>query len=809
MVAGGARAGVWLARGMDRILATALLLNCVLGSSAAGRQPPIIKTDKLEEVEVRWVHYPVLFEPKIENGCQGLGPEMVQITEDGGPPLPVADVSLNRLPTIHAVVIDVSSSRTDLLPVAVAAAAQYAAKTRPQDEVAVLTLGNNLRLVEGFAPARDLARRLQASSERFTASGLTALWDGLDDLLRYLAPRPEHKVVILLTDGCDTASLLPRSPLDRPAAAFSRFAAAEDLSLFSIGLAVPPRCTSRLSGSYDPRTTLALIAAGSGGDNFLVPYQPYPQDWRRKLDRVFDRILSRLEREGSILYRPQPFGQGPKDDPQATRERWREVRVRWKQRRTGRRCRLTPAGPPLRLASRRRDPPDTGLERLLTAEESAPALPAPLRLPLISPWSRLCENDSRLLAGGSCAQAEATFVEVGASGTRGRVLDLLHEQGPLYTIEPAPEGASYTGKIDWEPRLASRDFVLDPPLLERLQRGWNSIDLALMAQSEIAEPSFVQGSTFLQLRSRLGQALMARDDYRSWARRRLYEENRRLDQALWKGVDGDQWEALAPGLDARARMVEPDDPQRVLAAWLGDIDADVLAQRIETRVVGAFLADPGSQDLAAWRARVEHLAHFVRRQWKRWAEWFPIATDQRVVVPLVPVYDRRRDRVGYYRVVLPAPGVRHARHTPPPHRWPDAPLALMLVEELTSRSRIAAAFCGQAVVTGIARRDLSKQDAFQLYLKWKARPAAGKASAFEPIRRARHELTLVVAPSARNPTNPGGREAWAVLRAYYEDSRGSTPPLCLALSPATAKIGLRPWAANLRRTLETEFTLCP
>ncbi|MDQ7008443.1 MAG: hypothetical protein Q9Q40_14570 [Acidobacteriota bacterium] len=218
MVVGGAMAESSFGRGARSTLAIALALGGTLCFALAAESDgkPLFKTDMRQQVRVRWVHYPVLFQPKIEDGCDGLGPEMVEVSEDGGPPLPVADLSLTRLPTIHAVVIDISSSRTEYLPAAVAAASQYATKIRPQDEMAVLTLGENLRMVEGFAPAREVAARLAAWGEKIRTSGLTALWDGLDDLLRYLAPRPERKVVILLSDGCDTASLLPRSSLDDP-----------------------------------------------------------------------------------------------------------------------------------------------------------------------------------------------------------------------------------------------------------------------------------------------------------------------------------------------------------------------------------------------------------------------------------------------------------------------------------------------------------------------------------------------------------------------------------------------------------------
>ena len=775
--------------------------------SAGGPSRPALRIGKREEIIVHWVHHPVRFVPKGRGGCEGLDPEMIEVTEDGGPPLPVAELSMARLPTIHAVVLDVSGSRTGFLPVAVDAAAQYAEQIRSDDEMAVLAMGENLRMVEGFAPAQEVASRLSRRRQELVPFGLTGLWDGLDDLLRYIAPRPERKVVILLSDCCDTASLLRRIQRGAPDPLFDQLARVENLSLFSVGLAVPRRCFESAS-LFDPRGFLDRLAHRSGGASFAIPFQASPKAWRRKLDRVFDQVRRRLEAEGSITYRPQPFGEGPRDEAGKRAGRWRKVRVRWADGRERRRCRLAPAGPSTRYEGKPvaiEGAPR--LEALLQAGEGPVPLTRPLRLPLTTPWTRGCEGRSEPPANGRCAGVGQGCLELSAAGIRGRVLDLVHGQGQLYDVAESAGGRTYDTRIQWKPRFALTDVALDPPPLEQLRSLWADLDLALLAQTARgAPPSIIDGSTFFQVRARLGQALMVRPDYREWARRRLYEEKKREIRVLWRDVDSADWKRIEPLLELRARRVEAEEPQRVLAEWLGDIEAFSLAERVQGRVINAMLIVPEGQEPSGWRARAGGVIGLAEEHWDQWAGWFPIATDRRIVTPLIPVYDPGKEVIGYYRVILPGPGLRHSRRESPPHRWPDAPLPLMLMDDLLRRPPVAAALVGRALVRSIDWRDYSETDARRLYLEWRARRSSRDAPrpAFEFVERTRHVIEITFTPAAG-----GGPEGRVRMRAFYGDSEGSDPPLCLELAASASGAPRPPWSDALQRALEAERLLCP
>ncbi|MDQ7008444.1 MAG: hypothetical protein Q9Q40_14575 [Acidobacteriota bacterium] len=579
-----------------------------------------------------------------------------------------------------------------------------------------------------------------------------------------------------------------------------------------MGLAVPPRCADRQSSTFDPREVLAFLSRGSGGASYLIPSQPYPRDWHEKLGGVFNRIFEHLEGEGSITYRPVPFGEGPNDGAETNRARRRKVRVRWKRRQLNRRCRLEASGPPFRYeGAARPSRQDDRLRDLLNAAEPAPTLTPPLRLALPSPWTAACREGDKPPDDGPCQAVGSTYLELGPGGARGRVLDLIHEQGRLYKERLSPGRKTYDVTIEWKPRFAVREFALDPPPLERVQRGWNSLELALLLETRFArQPAIVHGSTFIQLRSRLGQALMARSDYRQWARRRLYQDNRRRLRALWHDVDRRQWEKIEPLLDLQARQILPAAPQRVLAVWLGDIDAVVLAQRLQERAIRALLAPPQGPKAAVGRARAAKLASLIQQNWQRWATWFPVASDQRVVVPLIPIYDPRRDVIGYYRVLLPAPGPRGAGSGLPPHRWPDAPLALMLASSLTGRPTVAAALEGKAMLLGLGWADYSRQDAVFLRRKWQLRQTEpdGASLPASPIGQTRHVLALTLAPAGAGQAANASQEDLVTLRAYYAEPRGSAPPLCLELLPAARDAVLPAWATPLHRALGAEGLLC-
>jgi hypothetical protein len=51
----------------------------------------------------------------------------------------------------------------------------------------------------------------------------------------------------------------------------------------------------------------------------------------------------------------------------------------------------------------------------------------------------------------------------------------------------------------------------------------------------------------------------------------------------------------------------------------------------------------------------EERADRIAESWHKLGRWFPPATQVRIVTPLVPAYDPRRDLIGFYRFLLPAP----------------------------------------------------------------------------------------------------------------------------------------------------------
>ncbi len=179
---------------MRRLACLTLLLVPVLAGPAPARAsgaetvaprradaPPLASTLE-EEARVRRIRWPVRFVPQTPGGCDDLGPEEIEVREDGVPIRPEA-VERTRLDTLHVVLIDASLSMRDRLGRAVRAAGDYVRELPAQDQVMLASFSDNLVL--HAPPTRD-RERLGRALERVEVRMGTAFNDALYYTVRYL-----------------------------------------------------------------------------------------------------------------------------------------------------------------------------------------------------------------------------------------------------------------------------------------------------------------------------------------------------------------------------------------------------------------------------------------------------------------------------------------------------------------------------------------------------------------------------------------------------------------------------------------------
>jgi hypothetical protein len=550
---------------------------------------------------------------------------------------------------VHALLIDTSPSMRPKLGEAAEAAGRYLASLRSEDKVLLATFADNLVL--RVPPTLDRAV-LREGLEGLSLGNGTALWDALYYLVRYLEPLGGEKVVLLITDGGDYTSL-EQHPLDR---VLDLARATPDLTVFPVGLGLR---SSAPSGFTPARQQLAEVARQTGGEF----YEPKSAS---RLSGIFEKVRRRMAERLYVSYVPSLVVRKPGRERGAVDSHWRKVTVR---ARPGSRCRVVPLGAPRRLEYRRGG---LGLENTPLGPEDAIVTPAAFEPCGAAIESQAISAKLRLSRGtpllGEVERASYLCPSRSRRGFLGWTLDIAVERGPLFTPRSVRDGGRMQMWPDREPVFVERGFEIVAPLLPRLRAELSSpADVLLyLIRDEMCAPGaseehpyarsplFVHGQTFFELRELIGRALYTtHDDYATWAVERAARDiDAQLPRMLATIPGG---EALSPDRKRALRasiVAHESDPTRGgahnrLVAWLGDVAAHEAALELERRVMNEVLDDRSGT--------AEERSGRVAASWHKLGRWFPPATQVRIVTPLVPAYDPRRDLIGFYRFLLPAP----------------------------------------------------------------------------------------------------------------------------------------------------------
>jgi len=652
-----------------------------------------------ETVRVRRVHVPVFIEPTRKNradACAALSANDVLVSEDGVPAAVAAlDDTLDD--TLHAILIDTSVSMRARIDRAKAAAQSYVDRLDPDAQVLVASFDDNLILRTPPTTNRD---RIAAAIQGLELGNNTALWDSLRYLIRYLEPFPGQKVVILLSDGEDSASIRNRAYEEIVALA----ATTPNLTLFPIGLDLESRATFE---GPDRRAMLGALARASGGSFYEVKRVA-------NLSDAFGRIERRLAGKSFVTYVPLPFGEGPRDQAESNTFRWRQVQIAVRPRIP---CRVIPLVPPLRLEGTfEAEPEPIEVTEVPEAIWAATALRA-----CLDPGSNEVTGGLRVRGEHDGEDAPAGSIELwsleSAHTLLGRAPDITGERSALYDAALYERSGQLRLRLNGRAAFSERTFAIDVPPLDELRDtllGPEDVMIRLLdrppctAASTDGEgggdlgPMWVHGQTFLEMREAVGLALFRfYPEYAAWATSRLKQDAAPEVEALLAhlkqtGASPEDLERAARALEARAESPAADQPQRYLAEWLGDVPATELASRVEARAAAVLLEDRGAG------RDVPELTRRVIDHWDELRAWLPPPTRIRVLTPLLPAYDPERDVIGFYRVVLPGPRVGW----PPVEQVPDAPYGLLTLRWLVEQGGMGEYLRGDVRLASLGGRRL-------------------------------------------------------------------------------------------------------
>jgi Ca-activated chloride channel family protein len=189
-------------------------------------------------------------------------------------------------PFTAVVMLDTSGSMTDSLKLVYAGAEQFLNRLQPQDKAQVGAFNDKIEFSGVFTSDRD---ELAAALRNLDFGYPTRLNDAIDASINQLAGIEGRRVIVLLTDGEDTASKVGQGDvLDR-----SR---ADEVMIYGIGLeSVFFNGARRVKTS--PDKVLRKLAEETGGGYYLL-------DGTRDLNATFTRIAQELRSQYVLAFSP-------------------------------------------------------------------------------------------------------------------------------------------------------------------------------------------------------------------------------------------------------------------------------------------------------------------------------------------------------------------------------------------------------------------------------------------------------------------------------------------------------------------------
>jgi Ca-activated chloride channel family protein len=212
---------------------------------------------------------------------------------DNGKPVAISSFSNDPQPFTAVVMLDTSASMTEHLKLLNQASEQFLMRLLPVDKAQVGAFNDKLQLSGTFTNDRD---ELIAALDDLQFGNSTRLWDGLGFSLDALKGIDGRRVVLIFTDGDDTASKLRFSD------ALAR-ARDEEVMVYTIGLSVDFFNGVRQVRSR-PDRNLRRVAEETGGGSFELQKTDM-------LASTFTRVAQELRSQYLLAFTPETLDGKP------------------------------------------------------------------------------------------------------------------------------------------------------------------------------------------------------------------------------------------------------------------------------------------------------------------------------------------------------------------------------------------------------------------------------------------------------------------------------------------------------------------
>ena len=208
---------------------------------------------------------------------------------DNGKPQTINVFENKPTPITVTVMIDTSGSMTTALDFVKDGAEQFLLRLMPGDKAQVGEFNDKIRFHPGsFIEDRD--RLVYLVKNELDFGYPTRLWDAVDESIGRLEPMDERKVVLVFTDGDDTASKLGVGKvMDR--------ARAKDVMVYAIGL-VNEYFNGQQKVRSQPDRGLKKLAEDTGGGFFLLKRTS-------DLGETFTRVAQELHSQYVLGFSPE------------------------------------------------------------------------------------------------------------------------------------------------------------------------------------------------------------------------------------------------------------------------------------------------------------------------------------------------------------------------------------------------------------------------------------------------------------------------------------------------------------------------
>lgn len=269
---------------MRRLLPTAALAATLVSfATAQNRQTPTFETG----IEI------INLNVSVTDGQNRYVTDLVEkdfaVYEDGVR----QDLSLfthENLPISLSLMIDVSASMDEKLPVAQAAAVRFAKTLREQDLAQIVQFNDRATVLQDFTADQP---SLEGAIRRTRAAGPTAMYNALYIALKDLEKQKKagelrRRAVVLLTDGEDTASLVNDDQV-------LELAKKTEINIYSISLR-NNRATDKERLAFSQAAHVLTALANETGGQVHFPNS------LSELDAVYDRIAEELRTQYNLGY---------------------------------------------------------------------------------------------------------------------------------------------------------------------------------------------------------------------------------------------------------------------------------------------------------------------------------------------------------------------------------------------------------------------------------------------------------------------------------------------------------------------------